>query len=72
MPVLSDITQNKFIAEDTFISVDEILIQGSDLYMASLDVDALSTNIPLDETIDVCAKKLFQTLETLVKGISNL
>ena len=39
--------------------------------MASLDVDALFTNIPLDETIDICVKKLFQTPETLVKGISK-
>ena len=39
--------------------------------MASLDVDALSTNIPLDETIDTCLKKLFKTPYTLVKGISK-
>ena len=39
--------------------------------MASLDVDALSTNIPLDETIDTCLKKLFKTPDTLVKGISK-
>ena len=39
--------------------------------MASLDVDALFINIPLDETIDICVKKLFQNPETLVKGISK-
>ena len=39
--------------------------------MASFDVYALFTNIPLDETIDICVKELFQTLETLVKGISK-
>ena len=39
--------------------------------MASLGVDALFTNIPLDETIDICVKKLFQTPETLIKGISK-
>ena len=39
--------------------------------MASLHVDALFTNIPLDETIDICVKKLFKTLDTLVKGISK-
>ena len=39
--------------------------------MASLDVDALFTNIPSssNETIDVWVKKLFQNLETLVKRI---
>ena len=41
--------------------------------MASLDVDALLTKIPLCETIDIdiCAKKLFQNPEILVKGISK-
>ena len=69
--VLSDITQNEFAVKDSFTFVDKILTQNSDLHMASLDVDALFTNIPLDETIDICIKKLFETLGTLVKGISK-
>ena len=36
-----------------------------------MDVDALFTNIPLDETIDICVKKLFKTPDTLVKEISK-
>ena len=71
VPVLSDITQNEFTVNYSFTFVDEILTQNSDLYMASLDVDALFTNIALDETIDICVKKLFKTLDTLVKGISK-
>ena len=39
--------------------------------MASLDVNALFTNIPLDENIDICVKKLFQYHETLIKIISK-
>ena len=39
--------------------------------MASLDVDVLFTNISLDETIDICLKKLFKTPDTFVKGISK-
>ena len=39
--------------------------------MASLDVDALFTNIPLCETIDICVKKCFKTLDTLFNGISK-
>ena len=27
--------------------------------MASLDIDSLSTNIPLDETIDICVDNLY-------------
>ena len=36
-----------------------------------MDVDALLTNISLDETINICAKKLFKTPDTLVNGISK-
>ena len=71
VPILSDITPNEFTVKDSFIFVDEILSQDSDLYMASLDVDALFTNIPLDETIDIWIKKLFEPPETSVKGISK-
>ena len=47
-PVPSDITQNEFTVKDSFIFVETILNQDSDL-----------------------RKKLFQTSETLVKGISK-
>ena len=33
---------------------------NSDLYMASLDVDSLFTNVPLDETIGICTQGLFE------------
>ena len=29
--------------------------------MASLDIDSLFTDIPLDETIDICFNQLFQS-----------
>ena len=31
----------------------------------------LFTNIPLDETIDICVEKLFKIPDTLIKGISK-
>ena len=34
VPVLSNITQNEFTVKDSFIFVDEILTQDSDLCMA--------------------------------------
>ena len=71
VPVLPDITQNEFTVKDSFPFVGETLTQNSDLYMASLDVDALFTNILLDKTIDICIKKLFKTADTLVMGISK-
>ena len=38
--------------------------------MGSLDVDSLFTNIPLDETIDICINQLFENTDT-VEGITN-
>ena len=61
--------QNEFTIKDYFTFADEIVTQNSDLYMDSLDVDALFTKITLDETIDISVKKLFKTLDTLVKEI---
>ena len=37
--------------------------------MASLDVQSLFTNIPLDETIDICVTELFSSSDT-VEGLS--
>ena len=72
VPVLSYITQNEFTVKDSFPFVDEILTQNSDTYMVILDVDALFTNTPLDETIDICVKKRFKTPDTLVKEVSKM
>ena len=41
------------------------------VWLVCLDVDALFTKIPLNETIDTYVKKLSQTPQTLVKGISK-
>ena len=43
VPIFSGIIQNEFTLQDFFTFVDEILTQDSDLYRASLDVDALFT-----------------------------
>ena len=39
--------------------------------MAILSDDTLFFNIKLDEIIDICVKKVFKTLNTLVKEISK-
>ena len=67
VPIWSNITQNDFTVQDFFDFVHEISTQDSDLYMASLGVDAFRTNIQLDQ-IDICVKKLFQDLKAFDKG----
>lgn len=63
---MSDITINEFAVKDLYTYVDEILIQDSYLDMASLHIDSLFINIPLDKTPNIYLKKLLQNPETLV------
>ena len=39
--------------------------------MGSLDLDSLFTNIPVEETIDICANTLFENTEK-VEGLSKI
>ena len=47
VPKLSSITFNEFTVNDSFVFGEEIAHQDSKLFMGSLDVDSLFTNIPL-------------------------
>ena len=59
VPLLEPLTKNQYVCKDSFSFAADVRQQNPDLYMASFDVDSLFTNIPLDETIDICVKKLF-------------
>ena len=39
--------------------------------MGGIDVDSLFTNIPLEETIDICTNALFENTEKL-EGLSKM
>ena len=53
-------TQNEYTVTDSFHFAEEICKQDPNLYMASLDIDSLFTNLPLDETIDICIDSLYK------------
>ena len=38
--------------------------------MASLGIDSLFTNVPLDETIEICVSELFKSSQT-VSGLNK-
>ena len=63
-------TTNEFTVKDSFHFAEETVDQQHDLFMGSLDVDSLFTNIPLEETIEICTNKLFKESET-VEGLSK-
>ena len=63
-------TTNEYTAKDTFTFTEDVRKQDATLSMASLDVDSLFTNIPLNETVDICCDLLFNNAET-VDGLSR-
>ena len=44
---------------NSFAFAEGIVEQHSEFFMGSLDADSLFTNIPIEETIDICANTLF-------------
>ena len=67
VPILKPLTTNEFTVKDFFQFAEEIIDQQH-LLMGSLDVDSLFTNIPLEETIEICTNELFKESET-VEGL---
>ena len=45
--------------KDRFAFAEEIVQQDSKFFMGSLDVDSLFTNMPLEETINICTNLLY-------------
>ena len=68
--ILKPLTTNEFTVKDSFRFAEEIVDQQHDLFMGNLDVDSLFTNIPLEETIEICTNELFKESET-VEGLSK-
>ena len=60
LPCLTPLTQNEHTVTKSFHFAEEICKQDPNLYMTSLDVDSLFTNIPLDETIYICIDSLYK------------
>ena len=54
VPKVSPLITYEFTEQYYFNFLKDILRQGSSLCMGNLDVDSLFTNIPLDETINIC------------------
>ena len=62
---MNSITSNEFTAKDTFCFAKEIVEEDSSLAMGSLLVDLLFTNIPLDETIDICTNTIYREQDVI-------
>ena len=70
LPFIEPYTTNDYTVRDTFHFVSMLDGKNHRLIMASLDVDSLFTNIPLDETIEIVTKKVFAK-KNKVNGLSR-
>ena len=68
VPILKEFTINEYTVKDSFSFAGEIVEQDSNLYMVSFDVESLFTNIPLDETINICTDRVYHRKKK-VKGL---
>ena len=66
VPILKPLRTNEFTVKDSFHFAAEIVDQQHDLFMDSLDVDSLFTNMSLEETIEICTNES-DTVEGLRK-----
>ena len=58
-PIFSPFTTNEFTVKNSFNFAEEVVNFDHNIYMASLGVELLFTNIPLEETIKNCVNDLF-------------
>ena len=61
---------NEYTLKDSFEFAKDIINQNSNCFMASLDVDSLFTNVPLDKIIKICIDELFKS-EMTVPGLNK-
>ena len=69
--LLKCFTMNEYTLKYSFEFAKEITNQNSNCFMASLDVDSLFTNVPLDETIKICIDELFKS-DTTVSRLNKM
>ena len=70
VPILKSLTSNAYTVKDLFALAEETVKQDSQLFMGNVDVDFLFTNIPLEDTIDICLNTLFENMEKV--GLSKI
>ena len=58
-PILSPLTPYEFTVKNPFDFSEQVVNYDHNLYMASLDVESLFTNIPLEETVKNCVNYLY-------------
>ena len=58
--LFTPLTSNNFTIKDSFSFAEEVSSFDCAHYMTSFDIESLFTNIPLEETINICIDKIFE------------
>ena len=58
--LVKSLTNNAYTVKESFAFVEEIVDQDSKIFMGSLYVDLIFTNIPLEGTIDIYTNAFFE------------
>ena len=72
VPLLEPLTKNEYHLCNSMNFKESILPQDSDLIMASLDVESLFTNVPVEETIEIIINKIFTEPNTLFHNFNKI
>ena len=65
VPLLAPLTSNNYTFRNSEHFKEKILPQDSDLFMTSMDVESLFTNVPVEETIQIILDKIFTSPDTV-------
>ena len=70
VPLLRHLTFSEFTSKDSFEFVKIICEQDTGLFMASVDIESLFNNVPLEETINICVYELFKS-NSIIHGLNK-
>ena len=73
VPIIRAVEYSAYCVKDSFTFAAELKSYGhlKDCYMGSLDVTSLFTQIPLTETVEICANSLFPTANCINSGLNK-
>ena len=71
VPLLQPFSENEFTLSNSTTFVKDIVAQDLDLYMVSLDVESLFTNVPLQATIQIVLNKIFNEPGFIYHGFNR-
>ena len=60
--IIKQYANNEYTVKDSFSFVNELLCWPSVPFMCSFDIVSLFTNIPINETIEICLDKLYKDM----------